>query len=134
MRNLAAILPYIALSITSAFGQDCGKEEKQIDINECYSKQLRHSEQNLSDLISTVRSRLQGQLPDAVPALELAQESWVVYRDAECLFALSGSAGASIYPTNLLICKDNFTRERARRLSSYLTCREAAAECPVPNR
>jgi uncharacterized protein YecT (DUF1311 family) len=70
--------------------------------------------------------------PDAVTALELAEESWKVYRDAECLFSASGSVGGSVYPMILDECKDELTRARAARLNAYLHCKEGDLTCAVP--
>jgi uncharacterized protein YecT (DUF1311 family) len=116
---------------TAAFAEECNKLEKQQDLNQCYSKQLLHSEQALGEAHKTIVNRLQDR-PDAVASLELAEEAWRVYRDAECLFSASGSAGGSAYPMVLDQCKDELTRARLGRLDAYLHCKEGDLACPVP--
>ena len=131
MRVSAALLLCLTLPMSAALAQECNKLEKQQELNECSSKQLRHSEQALSEAYRTILDRLQDR-PDAVQSLELAQEAWRVHRDAECLFSASGSAGGSAYPMILDQCKDEITRARAARLNAYLHCKEGDLACPVP--
>jgi len=131
MRILTALLLALALSATGAFAEECKKLEKQQEKNECYSKQLPRSEKALSDTYKAVLGRLQDR-PDTLTALELAQEAWKVYRDAECLFSASGSAGGSAYVGVLAECKDDLTDARAKKLNTYLHCKEGDPACPVP--
>ncbi|HTR12346.1 MAG TPA: lysozyme inhibitor LprI family protein [Roseiarcus sp.] len=131
MRILTALFLGVALSATGAFAEECKKLEKQQEKNECYSKQLPLSEKALSDTYKVVLGRLQDR-PDTLTALELAQEAWKVYRDAECLFSASGSAGGSAYVGVLAECKDDLTDARVKKLNTYLHCKEGDPACPVP--
>ena len=47
MRMLAAFLLCVALPTTAALAEECNRLEKQQDLNQCYAKELRHSEQAL---------------------------------------------------------------------------------------
>ena len=132
MRILAAFLLCVALPTRAALAEECNRLEKQQDLNLCYSKELRHSEQALAEAYKTIADRLQGR-PDAAMALELAEEAWKVYRDAECLFSGSGSVGGSVYPMLLSECKDELTRARLARLNAYLQCKEGDIACPAPS-
>ena len=132
MRILAAFLLCIALPTTAALAEDCNRLEKQQDLNQCYSNELRHSEQVLDEAYKTIVNRLEGR-PDAAMALELAEEAWKLYRDAECLFSAFGSAGGSAYPMALSECKDELTRARLTKLNTYLHCKEGHLDCPVPS-
>jgi len=131
MRIFAAFLLCVALPTTAAFAEECNRLEKQQDLNQCFSKQLRDSEQTLGEAYKTIVDRLEDR-PDAVMALELAEEAWNVYRDAECLFSASGSVGGSAYPMVLDECKEELTRARAARLNAYSHCKEGDLACPVP--
>lgn len=130
MRVLTALLLGVALSATGAFAEECKKLEKQQELNECYSKQLHHSEQALSEVYKSIEDGFQNR-PDVVTALRLAQEAWNLYRDAECLFSASGSAGGSAYSMVLAECKDDLTRARIAKLNAYSHCPEGDLACPV---
>jgi len=132
MRILAAFLLCVALPTRAALAEECNRLEKQQDLNQCYAKELRHSEQALDEAYKTIVDRLEGR-PDAAMALELAEEAWKVYRDAECLFSASGSVGGSVYPMLLSECKDELTRARLARLNAYLQCKEGDIACPAPS-
>ena len=132
MRILAAFLLCVALPTRAALAEECNRLEKQQDLNQCYAKELRHSEQAVDEAYKTIVDRLEGR-PDAAMALELAEEAWKVYRDAECLFSASGSVGGSVYPMLLSECKDELTRARLARLNAYLQCKEGDIACPAPS-
>lgn len=132
MRILAAFLLCVALPTTGPLAEGCNRLEKQQDLNQCYLKELRHSEQSLDEAYKTIVDRLESR-PEAAMALDLAEEAWKVYRDAECLFSASGSVGGSVYPMLLSECKDELTRARLARLNDYLRCKEGHLACPEPS-
>lgn len=64
--------------------------------------------------------------------LEDAQKAWVIFRDAECTFATSQTAGGSAHPMAYNICLTDLTQKRSDQILQYLNCEEGDVSCPVP--
>jgi uncharacterized protein YecT (DUF1311 family) len=132
MRTIAAALS-VALWTSSALAEECAKLEKQQELNECAVRELQRYDHTLGEMYKDITNRLQ-ERPEAISDLDLAQEAWTVYRDAECRFASSGSAGGSVNSFAVAQCKEELTRARITRLSAYLRCQEGDVTCPVPSK
>jgi len=59
---------------------------------------FKRSDKKLNELYRQIEGRLKDDA-DTKKLLVAAQRAWVGFRDAECTFATSESAGGSVYPT-----------------------------------
>lgn len=103
----------------------------QADLNECYGKAYKKSDDDLNALYKQITTRLKDDAA-TTKLLVTAQKAWVAFRDAECNFSTSGSAQGSVYPMIQSICLDGLTSKRIDDFKSYLKCEEGDLSCPVP--
>jgi uncharacterized protein YecT (DUF1311 family) len=92
---------------------------------------FKRSDKKLNELYRQIEGRLKDDA-DTKKLLVAAQRAWVGFRDAECTFATSESAGGSVYPTLVASCKDALTQSRVKQFEAYLKCEEGDLSCPVP--
>jgi uncharacterized protein YecT (DUF1311 family) len=67
----------------------------------------------------------------ALAALTTAQRAWLAFRDAECAFVGSRTAGGSISATIVASCLAGLTDKRTDALKAYMDCPEGDLSCPV---
>jgi uncharacterized protein YecT (DUF1311 family) len=124
--SLAAILPLSAL-----FAEDCANATSQMALNACADQEFKKSDGELNTLYRQIQARLKADAA-TTKLLVTAQRAWVAYRDAECQFAISGSAQGSIYPMLVSECRNEMTKRRVADFKNYLNCKEGDMSCPVP--
>jgi uncharacterized protein YecT (DUF1311 family) len=109
----------------------CQKEMTQTDLNLCYDKARQAADAELGRRYGQLLARLAGS-PKAKDLLREAERAWIRYRDADCAFVASGTAGGSAQPMVLAGCVADMTRQRIDRLGSQLKCEEGDLSCVAP--
>lgn len=130
-RCLIALLLFWAVPAPAAHAQDCGDAATQSELNACAGAALKRADGELNTLYGEARRRLKDDA-EAGKLLVAAERAWIAFRDAECAFQASASAGGSIYPMLLGQCREALTRKRADDLRAYLACEEGDLSCPIP--
>lgn len=127
---LAAALILGAPSYASA--QDkCADATDQSTMTECAGDAFGKSDKQLNDLYRQVEKRLSDDA-DTRKLLGQAQRAWIKFRDAECDFQSSATAGGSARPMVIAMCMDSLTQARVKDLQGYLKCEQGDMSCPVP--
>jgi len=119
-------------SLPTLAAVDCDKADDQVTMNQCASDELVKIDKLLNGTYKKIEQRLADD-PDTKKLLISSQRAWIKFRDAECDFAASGTAGGSIYPMMVVMCRTQLTSERNNQLSDYLRCEEGDLSCPVPS-
>jgi uncharacterized protein YecT (DUF1311 family) len=65
--------------------------------------------------------------------LQTGQRAWIAFRDAECDYSTSDSAGGSIHPMQLSECLTRLTSERIKQLTADKSCEEGDVSCASPD-
>jgi len=132
----------IAIVVAGLFGfaatpawsaETCEKASSQAAINECYDRLAKASDTRLNHLYGQMLARLKD--PDSQVIrrhLIAAQRAWIVYRDAECALAVSGSGAGSAMSMQYSICMEHVTRQRIADFEQYLNCPEGDLSCTLP--
>lgn len=105
----------------------------QTGINICAYASFRRVDTELNNIYHQIERRLRAD-SDTLQRWRSAQRAWIVFRDAKCDFAASGSIGGSVHPMILSACLESITRLRIATLRGYLHCPEGDLSCPVPQR
>lgn len=113
------------------YADDCGDASTQAAMNDCAAAAFRKTDAALNAAYRQIMARLKDD-EDAKRQLTAAQRAWITFRDAECSFAASKTAGGSINGMVVTSCRDELTAQRIVRLQTYLHCQEGDASCPVP--
>ena len=111
-----------------ARADDCSNASDQATMSECAGKALQKSDAELNATYDQIRQRLKN-APETLKLLVGAQRAWIAFRDAECDFSTSPSAGGTIHPMIYTICADRMTRRRVDDLKAYLRC-QTNLDCP----
>lgn len=125
-----ALLAVVPLSIVHA--QDCSNATTQTAMSLCADQAYKHADAELNVVYKQITVRLQAD-QDTTKLLVSAQKNWIAFRDAECTFSTSASAGGSASPMLVSQCRDRLTHMRANDLKTYLHCQEGDMGCPVPS-
>jgi uncharacterized protein YecT (DUF1311 family) len=135
MRSWVAVLGLLAMASTpAAQAEDCGDASDQGAMNRCAGKSFQQADSQLNTLYQRITSRLKKDVDAAetLKALVAAQRAWVAFRDAECAFVGSKTAGGSVQPTIISSCRAGVTEKRIADFKAYLKCEEGDLSCPVP--
>jgi uncharacterized protein YecT (DUF1311 family) len=124
--SMMAVLTFMALGIgCSAQAEDC--DVNQAAMNQCASKQLVELDAQLNAQYKAQMAYLQ--TPAKQQALKSAQQKWIAYRDADCLYqAGKAEDSGSIWPLLQSRCLAEHTRVRVEQLKVYGACRQEG--CP----
>ena len=107
----------------------CGAQATQSDLDVCAARGLNQADEELNVSYQQVLDRLKN--GEATKLLMTSQRAWLAFRDAECAFQASASAGGTIYPMVISQCREALTRQRSQQLKAYLQCKEGDLSCPV---
>jgi uncharacterized protein YecT (DUF1311 family) len=121
----------VVLGAASAQAADCRDAASQAEMNVCASKAYEKADAELNAAYRELKERAQ---EETAKLLVAAQRAWVTFRDAECAFAASGSAGGSVQPMVVSNCLEDITRKRTTELKAYLDCKEGDLACLIPRR
>jgi uncharacterized protein YecT (DUF1311 family) len=122
---------FAMLSSGAMAANDCASAKDQMTSDKCANNEFVAADKKLNATFQEIKKRL-GDDADTTKLLVAAQRAWILFRDAECTFQSSASAGGSIYPMVLTECKAELTRKRTNDLKSYLSCEEGDMSCPLP--
>jgi uncharacterized protein YecT (DUF1311 family) len=117
---LATASAVAALAIGSAAAQS------QMELYAQAAADLRKSDEQLN----AVYNKLRAKISDAGKnKLQVAQQSWLRFRDQECEFETMGTVGGSIHSMIVAICLTRLTDQRVKDLEAQLNCQEGNLSC-----
>jgi uncharacterized protein YecT (DUF1311 family) len=117
---LTAASAVAALAISSAAAQS------QMELNAQAAADLRKSDEQLN----AVYNKLRAKISDAGKKnLQVAQQSWLHFRDQECEFETMGTVGGSIHSMIVAICLARLTDQRVKDLEAQLNGQEGNLSC-----
>jgi uncharacterized protein YecT (DUF1311 family) len=120
MRLAVVASAVIAIAIGSAAAQS------QMELNAKAGADLRKSDEQLN----AVYNKLRAKISDAGKKnLQVAQQSWLRFRDQECEFETMGTGGGSIHSMIVAICLTRLTDQRVKDLEAQLNCQEGNLSC-----
>ncbi len=127
---MRSVLIAVAMMFGAAPGEaaDCRDPVTQAEMNACAGEAYEKADAELNAAYREVKERVEGESANLLVA---AQRAWVAFRDAECAFAASGSAGGSIHPMAVSNCLEHMTKQRTAELKAHLDCEEGDLACPV---
>ena len=116
MHHRLAILVFAATALPSlADTKDCSNATTQTEMNACANEAFKRSDAELNAVYGQIKKRLKNDI-DATKLLVTAQRAWIAFRDAECTFSASTSAGGSVQPMILSsFCRETRTFKREAR-------------------
>lgn len=122
---------------TAQAGPACyDKAFTQAQLTACAAADLKEADDRLNQLYRQMRDRMKGD-ENARSQLLDAQRKWLAFRDAECSFQTTRSAGGSIHAMTVNACLATLTQARSEALQTHLDCvqqtrRQDTAVCAVP--
>jgi uncharacterized protein YecT (DUF1311 family) len=120
MRLAVVASAVIAIAIGSAAAQS------QMELNAQAGADLRKSDEQLN----AVYNKLRAKISDAGKKnIQVAQQSWLRFRDQECEFETMGTVGGSIHSMIVAICLTRLTDQRVKDLEAQLNCQEGNLSC-----
>jgi uncharacterized protein YecT (DUF1311 family) len=125
---MIAVLTLMALGIgcsASAHAENC--DANQAAMNACAGKQRSALDADLNKQYQAQMGHLKN--PAQKQALKSAQQKWIAFRDADCLYQVGKAENSgSIWPLLQSQCLAEHTRVRAEQLKGYVACRQEG--CP----
>jgi uncharacterized protein YecT (DUF1311 family) len=100
--------------------------QSQTDLNQQAGAALREADRRLNASYAKLRAKLS---PESRAKLQAAEEAWIRYRDQECAFVGSATAGGSIHSMIVAQCLTVLTDRRTRDIETQLDCREGDLSC-----
>lgn len=124
--SMMAVLTFMALGIgCSAQAEDC--DANQAAMNRCAAQHLATLDAQLNTHYKAQMAYLQ--TPEKKQALKGAQQKWIAYRDADCVYqAGKAEDSGTIWPLLQSQCLADHTKVRVEQLKQYVQCREQG--CP----
>lgn len=126
--SMIAVLTLMALGIgcsASAHAENC--DANQAAMNACAGKQLSALDADLNKQYQAQMGYLKN--PAQKQALKSAQQKWIAFRDADCLYQVGKAENSgSIWPLLQSQCLAEQTRVRVEQLKGYVACRQEG--CP----
>ncbi|MBO1909524.1 DUF1311 domain-containing protein [Microvirga sp. 3-52] len=129
MLTAATILAIPPLALAA---DKCANAVDQATMNVCADAAFKQSDKMLNELYRQIEARLKDDA-DTKKLLVQAQQAWVTFRDAECSFRTSTSAGGTVTSMLASMCMDGLTQSRVKDFENYLKCKEGDLSCPVPS-
>ena len=126
--SMMAVLTFMALGIgCSASAQTADCDANQAAMNRCAGQQLTTLDAALNEHYKAQMAHLQ--TPAKKQALKSAQQKWIAFRDADCLYQVGKAEGSgSIWPLQQSQCLTEHTKVRVEQLKQYAACRQEG--CP----
>lgn len=136
MRAWLSIFGPIVIALAPiARADNCNNAPDQTSMNECSAKASKRADDELNLLYQRIMGRLKeggADSADTRTALVAAQRAWIAFREAECAFVGSRTAGGTIGPTIVASCLTDLANDRINDFKRYLKCKEGDLSCPLP--
>ena len=120
IRRLAALL--VAVVAMPAVGL----AQSQMELNQQAGAALQDADRQLNAVYTKLRTCLS---PESRARLQSAEEAWIQFRDRECAFIGSPTAGGSIHGMIVAQCQARLTLVRVKDLETQLNCPEGDLSC-----
>ena len=105
----------------------CNPSGNQAELNVCALEAFQKQDEELNRLYKQQMAKLE--TPEIIERFKKAQQSWIKFRDASCLYEIGPREDSgSIWPLLNLDCMTAFTEERVKRLQTYVSCTDD--QCP----
>lgn len=120
----AALGVALVLPIDAASALDCKNAVTTLDLNECADLDYKAADRRLNDAYRQALARIDksGLPPEGVrayrQALQVAQQKWIPFRDAECELARFDAYGGTMATMLALGCLTNQTARRIKDLQN----------------
>ncbi|MCQ3000623.1 lysozyme inhibitor LprI family protein [Pseudomonas syringae] len=126
--SMMAVLMFMALGIgCSASAQNTDCDANQAAMNRCAGQQLAALDAELNKQYKAQIAYLQ--TPEKKQAFKAAQQKWIAFRDADCMYqAGKAEDSGSMWPLLQSRCLAEQTRVRVEQLKQYAACRQEG--CP----
>ncbi len=124
-RNLLFSL-LIGSTAMLAFTANESHAQTQSDMNQQASGDYKKADARLNKIYREVFNKVD---KSQKASLKAAQNAWIQFRDLDCQFQSSGSAGGSIQAMIIAGCLTDKTQARAKELNALLQCQEGDAAC-----
>lgn len=121
----------LAVHALPAHADECDDAMDQTTMTMCAGKAFDAADRQLNADYQAILRRLADDA-DARKLLTAAQKDWIAFRDSECTFQASGTAGGSVHPMIVANCRAYLTNQRVRDFKTYLACEEGDLSCPLP--
>jgi uncharacterized protein YecT (DUF1311 family) len=119
-------LVLVAASAVTALAISSAAAQSQMELNAQAGTDLRKSDEQLN----AVYNKLRAKISDAGKKnLQVAQQSWLHFRDQECEFETMKTVGGSIHSMIVAICLARLTDQRVKDLEAQLNCQEGNLSC-----
>lgn len=116
----------VASTVVFALTNNESHAQTQSDMNQQASADYKKADAQLSKVYREVFKKLdKSQKAD----LKAAQNAWIEFRDLDCQFQSSGSAGGSVQSMVIAECLTDKTDARAKELNALLQCQEGDVSC-----
>ncbi|BEM38633.1 hypothetical protein SME10J_23600 [Serratia marcescens] len=102
--------------------------QSQAELNDCAAQTYKNADGEMNKVYKKVMDTLKTS-PEKSKALLQAQRAWLKFRDADCTFLSSNSAGGSINAMSNALCLSERTTERTSYLSKIKNCDMGDPEC-----
>jgi uncharacterized protein YecT (DUF1311 family) len=100
--------------------------QSQMDMNQQAGRELQEADRRLNASYAKLRAKLS---PASRANLQAAEEAWIRYRDQECAFIGSPTAGGSIHSMIVAQCLTRLTERRIKDIEAQLNCQEGDLSC-----
>jgi len=127
----------ISATAVQASDDNCFENaQTQAQLNGCAVEALNKADGDLNTLYHRMQERLKNDINTKAMMVE-AQRKWLTFRDAECKFFSSRSAGGSMSTLQMDDCLTKLTRTRVMELQNHLACgrgssEQEALQCALP--
>ncbi|MBL3524345.1 DUF1311 domain-containing protein [Serratia plymuthica] len=102
--------------------------QSQAELNDCAAQTYKNADGEMNAAYKKVMDTLK-KSPEKSKSLLQAQRAWLKFRDADCAFLSSNSAGGSINAMNNALCLSERTTERTNSLNKIKKCDIGDPEC-----
>jgi len=101
----------------------CNLSGNQMELNICAWDEFNKNDSELNKLYQEKITSLNNQeYPEYKDRLKKAQQAWIKFRDATCLYEVGarGIESGSMWPMNQAYCKAELTKARIKTLKDYV--------------
>lgn len=131
MKRALVAAAFASILAPSAHADACADAKDQATLNQCAAQEYKAADAALNAQFHEIRKRL-GSDAATRALLRDSERAWVAFRDAECTFAASATAGGTAYPMTYDSCLTELTKQRAARFQQYLSAEEGDLSSPLP--